>query len=478
MQPRTPLARFFCYALLVAGSILFLFPFLWLMFTSLKPIEQTMQMPPTWIPRAFFTEFDGVRVEAPRDDPENAPGILIQRLRGSDAGKLSVVSETDVPIDVRVVKRLDKIEWKISDDGKSKSAILNDVPLEITRDYEITEPSVVVIPQEGRDKGKRLLLSATAFDEATGRARMQVFEAGLAQEKLVFAKLEKRVNQGDWHITERSPTKMRTHELMWDIVPAVAITSNIAPRWENYPLALATMGGRGLEEVEGTVKPRESGIGVDTVVDFPVFLRNTLMVCILGMIGAVLSNAIVAYGFAKIQWRGRDALFAVTLATMMVPFPVLMVPLYGVFKTLGWVGTLKPLWVPAFFASAFNIFLMRQFFLTIPKELSEAARIDGCSEWGIFWRIMLPLSRPVLAVVALFHFLWAWNDFMGPLLYLTRKHTFTLALALQNYQSQHGGTQWHFLMAASAVVIIPIIILFFFTQKTFIKGIATTGIKG
>jgi multiple sugar transport system permease protein len=155
-----------------------------------------------------------------------------------------------------------------------------------------------------------------------------------------------------------------------------------------------------------------------------------------------------------------------------------MVPLYGVFRWLGWIGTLKPLWVPSFFASAFNIFLMRQFFRTLPEELSEAARIDGCSEWGIFWRIILPLSKPVLMVVALFQFLALWNDFMGPLLYLTRKHTFTLAVALQNYQSQHGGVQWHYLMAASAIVILPIIVLFFFTQKSFIKGIATTGLKG
>jgi multiple sugar transport system permease protein len=121
---------------------------------------------------------------------------------------------------------------------------------------------------------------------------------------------------------------------------------------------------------------------------------------------------------------------------------------------------------------------MRQFFLTIPDDLGEAARIDGCSEWSIFWRIVLPLSRPVLAVVALFHFLHAWNDFMGPLLFLTRKHTFTLALALQNYQTQHGGVQWHYLMAASAVLILPVVVLFFFAQKTFIRGIATTGIKG
>jgi multiple sugar transport system permease protein len=121
---------------------------------------------------------------------------------------------------------------------------------------------------------------------------------------------------------------------------------------------------------------------------------------------------------------------------------------------------------------------MRQFFLTIPEELTEAARIDGCSEWAIFWRIILPLSKPVLAVVALFTFLGGWNDFMGPLLYLTRKHTFTLALALQSYRSIHNGVQWNYLMAASGVVILPIVVLFFLTQKTFIRGIATTGIKG
>jgi multiple sugar transport system permease protein len=235
----------------------------------------------------------------------------------------------------------------------------------------------------------------------------------------------------------------------------------IAPRWENYPDALGALGGKGA-----------------AAVPFRRFLGNTLLVCGLGVVGAVFSNALVAYGLTRIPWRGSKPLFAVTLATMMIPFPVLMVPLYGVFKSLGWIGTLQPLWVPACFGGAFNIFLLRQFFRTIPEDLSEAARIDGCNEWQVFWRIILPLSKPALAVVALFHFLAAWNDFLAPLLYLTRKETFTLALALQNFQSQAGGVQWHHLMAASAVVIAPILLLFFFAQKTFIRGIATTGLKG
>ena len=213
-------------------------------------------------------------------------------------------------------------------------------------------------------------------------------------------------------------------------------------------------------------------------IPFLVYGRNTLLLCILGVSGAVVSNALVAYAFARMTWPGRDILFAATLATMMVPFPVIMVPVYGLFRSLHWIGTFRPLWIPAWFGGAFNIFLLRQFFRTIPLELSDAARVDGCSEWAIFSRIVLPLARPALAVVALFHFMFVWNDFLGPLIYLMHQHTFTLALGLEFYQSQHGGTQWNLLMAASTIVVAPVIILFFFTQKQFIQGIAVTGLKG
>jgi multiple sugar transport system permease protein len=199
---------------------------------------------------------------------------------------------------------------------------------------------------------------------------------------------------------------------------------------------------------------------------------------VLGVVGTVLSSALVAYGLSRIRWKGREALFTLTLSTMMIPFPVLMIPLYSVFRELGWIGTLMPLWVPAFFGSAFNIFLLRQFFLTIPAELSDAARIDGCSEFGIFWRVILPLARPALAVVALFHFLYVWNDFLGPLIFLTEPQTFTMALGLQQYQSQHGGSEWHLLMAAAVLLVLPIVVLFFLAQKTFIQGISTTGMGG
>jgi multiple sugar transport system permease protein len=218
--------------------------------------------------------------------------------------------------------------------------------------------------------------------------------------------------------------------------------------------------------------------------NFLLWTRNTLVIAALGVIGTTLSSALVAYGFAKLRFVGRGPLFALMLSTMMLPFPVTMVSLFALFRWLGdttgiaWLGTFKPLWVPAWFGSAFNIFLLRQFFLTIPMELSEAARIDGCSELGIFWRIILPLARPALAVVALFAFMGIWSDFLGPLVYLQRPEQFTLALGLQNFQSKAGGTSWHLLMAASTLVVIPALLLFFLAQRTFIEGIATTGSKG
>jgi multiple sugar transport system permease protein len=212
--------------------------------------------------------------------------------------------------------------------------------------------------------------------------------------------------------------------------------------------------------------------------DFLLYTRNTLVILTLSLAGVLISSSIAAYGFSRIRFPGRNAMFAICLATMMIPFPVVMVPTYMLFKYIGWIGTLRPLWVPAWFGSAFNIFLLRQFFMGIPRELEESAMLDGCSRWGCFWRIILPLARPALAVVALFHCLAVWNDLVGPLVFLTHQDQFTLALGLQALQSKSGDTPWNQLMAASTLVVAPVLVLFFFAQKTFIRGIATTGLKG
>lgn len=376
MKPRRKIDRPSIYLLLIAAAALFATPFVWLVSTSLKPLEQAMAFPPTWLPRAYFATLAGERVEVTVDFPVNQAGIVAEAVSG---------------------------------------------PAPRKRVFFTAEQAATISPAEW--------------------------------------KILHRVSPGWVHVTERG---VRDRAPRWDVVPHDSVEAKIRFRWENYPEALGAM---------------SSGAG-DRQISFWRFLTNTLVVCILGVIGTVLSNAIVGYGFARLQWRGREAFFAITLATMMVPFPVLMVPLYGIFRHLGWIGTLLPLWMPAWFGSAFNIFLFRQFFRRIPMELTEAARIDGCSEWAIFWRVILPLSKPVIATAALLHFLYAWNDFVGPLLYLTRKETFTLSLALQSYLSQNGGVQWHYLMAASAVTVAPVVVLFFFAQRTFIQGIATTGSKG
>lgn len=216
----------------------------------------------------------------------------------------------------------------------------------------------------------------------------------------------------------------------------------------------------------------------DDVVQFPVYLRNSLYVAVLSVTGTVAASAIVAYGFARVRWRGRRVVFGLMLATMMIPFPVIMVPLYLIFREVGWIGSFKPLWIPAWFGNAFSIFLLRQFFVGIPRELDEAARLDGCGHVGIFRHIVVPLSLPALAVVALLHFMAVWNDFLAPLIFLTDRDSFTLALGLHLYQSQQGSTPWNLLMAASVLFVVPAVLLFLLTQRSFVEGIATKGVKG
>lgn len=230
-------------------------------------------------------------------------------------------------------------------------------------------------------------------------------------------------------------------------------------RWNNY-----------IEAMNRSTRP---GLGVT----FWTYFRNSLIIALFSIIGTLISNTPVAYGFARIRFPGRDALFIFVLATMMLPFQVTMIPLFLFFnEILHWGDSFLPLIVPTFFANAWDVFLLRQFFRTIPEELCDAGRVDGASEFDIFRRIILPLSVPVIATITVFTFLWAWNDFQGPLLYLTSPRNFTMALGLQDFQSQRT-VAWNLLMAASVVFTLPIIVAFFFAQRTFIQGIKLTGLK-
>jgi multiple sugar transport system permease protein len=222
--------------------------------------------------------------------------------------------------------------------------------------------------------------------------------------------------------------------------------------WSNYPTALRK-------------------------INFLVALRNTLIYALPAVVGTVLSCSLVAYGFARIRWPGRDIVFLLLLGTMMLPGQVTFIPLYVIFARLGWVGTFLPLIIPTFLGNPFFIFLLRQFFLGIPSELSDAARIDGAGELHILTRVIIPLSVPALITVGLFTFIDKWTDFFGPLVYLQDPALQPLSLALQTFQSAHK-TDWPQSMAASVVITAPLVVIYFLAQRKFIEGITLTGIKG
>lgn len=213
------------------------------------------------------------------------------------------------------------------------------------------------------------------------------------------------------------------------------------------------------------------------LIPFFLYLRNTMIIVLATIIGSILSSSIVGYGFSRLRWKMRDKVFILVLITMILPYQVTMIPLFLLFKQFKWVGGYLPLIVPAFFGNPFFIFLMRQFFAQIPDDLSQAARIDGAGEFRIFWQICLPLSKPALATVAIYAFLRSWNDFIGPLIYLTDNDTYTLSIGIQLIRSRIDP-KWEVLMASGVLMVLPVLVIFFLLQKYFIQGIALSGIKG
>lgn len=210
---------------------------------------------------------------------------------------------------------------------------------------------------------------------------------------------------------------------------------------------------------------------------FGKWLGNTVFITLLNIFGTLVSCTVVAYGFARFRAKYKNALFILMLSTMMLPSSVTMIPVFYLFQSLGWMNTFYPLIVPAFFGHAFFIFLLRQFFMSIPVEMEEAAKIDGASTLGILWRVILPLTIPALVTVAIFQFNGVWNDFMGPLLYLNKPELYTLALGINFFKSQND-VQWNYLMAASIVTMLPSLIFYFVGQKYFVESITLTGSKG
>jgi multiple sugar transport system permease protein len=212
-------------------------------------------------------------------------------------------------------------------------------------------------------------------------------------------------------------------------------------------------------------------------VPFGTFLLNSVILTTGATLGAAISNPLIAYGFSRIKWPGRDFLFGICMATIFLPFPVLIVALFDIFAKLGWINTFLPLIVPAFFGSPFFIFLMRQFYLSLPNEISEAARIDGANEFQVFWHVILPLARPAVAAVVIFAAVQAWGEFLTPLLFLQDESVYPLSIGLQFYRQSHDVT-YNLLMAASTLIVIPIVVLFIAFQRFFIQGVTAGSIKG
>jgi len=214
-----------------------------------------------------------------------------------------------------------------------------------------------------------------------------------------------------------------------------------------------------------------------TAYPFNTFLRNSCLVTGLAVLGDLISSSLVAFGFARLKSRSSGFLFILLISTMMIPSQVIIIPRFLIFKFFGWINTLKPLFVPAFFTWPFSVFILRQFFMTIPRELDDAARIDGCSSWRIYWNIILPLSKPALATIALFTFVGNWNNFIEPLIYISSEEKFTLPLGLILFKGRQTGVVFHQLMAVSVLTVLPIIVIFLFLQNYFIRGIVLTGLK-
>ncbi|HVL24996.1 MAG TPA: carbohydrate ABC transporter permease [Thermomicrobiales bacterium] len=278
---------------------------------------------------------------------------------------------------------------------------------------------------------------------------------------------------------DRMMRRFNTHILPRVVLIAMCVIFILPFYWM---LALGLKSNAELSQYPPTLYPHDPQWGnfkaATEAIDFWGFAQNTLLITVITIAASVISNPIIAYGFSRIEWPGRDKVFLIVLATVFMPFPVLIVALFDIFARLGWVNTILPLVVPMFVGQAFWIFLMRQFLMQISPDMSDAARIDGANEFQIFYQIILPQTLPALGVIAIFAGIHAWNDFLGPLIYLINPEKYTLALGLTFFSSQASyDVQFNLLMAASTLIVLPVIVLFLLFQKAFISGISVGSIK-
>ncbi|MEM1115514.1 MAG: carbohydrate ABC transporter permease [Bacteroidota bacterium] len=424
MNPTT-LRKLGMYALLLGVSAFLLFPFYWVLISSVKTLDGLSMSPPTMVPAEYRTdsltvEGDVVEAEDQRwvrlaaspdllgsettDAPEAAPGAYYARLDGGAPTQFT--------------------RWM--PDSAVTARGLETVSFGASRVVELADGSQHVIA------ARQVRASASGAEEILFTAIADPEGADLSVDRLGVLRN-----------------------------PEYEDLTEIAVRWENYP---------------ETLRGPEASFGEEST-GFLTFSRNSLFISLMAVLGQILSSSLVAYAFARLQFKGREVLFVLLLATMMIPAQVTLIPMFSIYKTLGWIDTFLPLIVPHFTAGAFNVFLLRQYMLTIPKELDESAAIDGAGPIRTFWSVILPNCVPVLIVVGLFTFVATWQDLLGPLIYLDNPDYRTVTLGLEYFRSPYVDNR-HLLMTGAVLAMLPVALLFLFFQRYIISGIATTGMKG
>ena len=430
MNP-TRLRKLGMYALLLGVSAFLLFPFYWVLVSSVKTLDGLSMTPPSMLPSEYRT--DSLVVEGDLVEAEGREWMRLARspdllgtVEGSSASSTPVRSAAPGAYYVRL------------DDG---------APSQLTR--WLPDSSVAGLGTRAVPFG-----DSRVVELATGEARViaarMVRPSATGTDELLFA-APANAGGDELAVSELGVIQNADYENLQEI----------AIRWENYP---------------ETLRGPEASFGEEST-GFLTFSRNSLFISLMAVLGQILSSSLVAYAFARLQFKGREVLFVLLLATMMIPAQVTLIPLFSIYKTLGWIDTFLPLIVPHFTAGAFNVFLLRQYMLTIPRELDESAAIDGAGPIRTFWSVILPNCVPVLIVIGLFTFVATWQDLLGPLIYLDNPDYRTVTLGLEYFRSPYVDNR-HLLMTGAVLAMLPVAILFLFFQRYIISGIATTGLKG
>ena len=554
-RPRNSKARsFFIYAALVAGAVIFSWPFVWMAATSAKlerelfrDRPQTMPQPPRprlqspYVDDRVFADVDGPRME-------EAVAIIKEQLISrnyswpTDLGRDELVAQTARGIYHRLVMTLPSNDWKATTTAlrdqiarNISQPLIDDIVSQLRRVFcvgqlrvraENLDEQELVTREEAATSwkvsgsGSAQLLPSTAtgtdsyaelhYDLSGGNVvrLTRVFTTSFPVVHLQRIQLYLR-NDDTWHainlLVEKNGIRYRAEHPVDD-----ADSNWVVDTWQDpgpddrldkirtwtlmRPIGSGPQFLSGANQLKVTLELSRRNLAqawaakilhnyrlTFDYIPFWRYVKTSFFLVVLNLIGTLFSCSIVAYSFARLRWPGRTAAFSLLLATMMIPPQVTMIPQFLIFQKLGWYNTLRPLWVTSFFASAFSVFLLRQFMKNVPRELEDAARLDGCGFLRIYWHIVLPLSKPALAVVAILSFLATWNDFMGPLIYLSDQRLYPLSFGLYAFQIQslQPGTSAGIgmLMAGSLLLTLPIVIVFLFAQRYFLEGVTLTGIK-